>query len=226
MLRGSRFGPHPRRRQRRGTLATTLAFAGLLLAALPAASGPPAGEEPSEEPTSKEPSDDPAIPRPTIASSVEPAVERYLREHAPCFREREEGIPCFPVTVEARDRVYSVAESIRNWKPDESPGSGAGMTTTPWGSAVGGVGFDPVCATRSALKALRGENDTYYLYRIWDTTGERVLLREKPLESGAFTMSLLGYELVDEITGECQALKAFSKARREALERRTRGPEE
>jgi hypothetical protein len=199
-----------------------LAFAGLLRAAPAAPSPPPA----AEEPTSEESSNDPALPPRTIAESVEPAVERYLREHSPCFREREEGIPCFPVSVEARDRVYSVAESIRNWKPDESPGAGGGMPTTLGGSAIGGVGFDPVCTARSTLKALRGQNDTYYLYRIWDATGERVLLREKPLESGALTMSLLGYELIDEITGECRALKAFSKARREALERRSRGPKQ
>jgi len=222
MLRGSRFEPHPRRGH--CALGTTLVLAGLVSVALPAASESPAGEEASEGSPSEEQPNDAAVPQRPIADSIEPAVESYLREHAPCYREREEGIPCFPVTVEAHDRVYSVAESIRNWKPDDSPGSGAGMTT-PWGSAVGGVGFDPVCAARSARKALRGENDTYYLYRVWDATGERVLLREKPLESGALTMSLLGYELIDEITGECQAIKAFSRARRLARERRIQGPE-
>jgi hypothetical protein len=225
MVGGRRSEPRPRRRGR-GTARVAVAL-GLVLLLQPV-SGPALGEPPDEQGGAAEEraAEGQPLPRRPIAEAVEPAVERYLREHDPCFREAEEGIPCFPASVEARERVHSVAEALRNWKPDGSPEPGRGITTTPWGSAVAGVGFDPVCASKSALKALRGRNDTYYLYRVWDATGERAVLREKPLETGAYTMSLLGYELIDEIKGECQAMKAFSRARRQALERRSRGPEQ
>jgi hypothetical protein len=183
---------------------------------------------PAQAPGSARPSPEPSpAPRRSIAESVEPAVERYLREHAgPCTRAEAERIPCFPVTVEEHGPVYSVADSIRSWKPDASAAVAATAPTSPYGTPVAGFGFDPVCTGKSLLKGLRGKNDTYYLYRVWDQAGERAVLRDEPLEPGRQpTLALLGYELLGKIDGECEAIGAWRKANREAEERnRSRSP--
>ncbi len=176
----------------------------------------PAGARPSPEPS----------PRRSIAESVEPAVERYLREHAgPCTRAEAERIPCFPVTVEEHGPIYSVADSLRTWRPDKSAAEAATAPTSPYGTPIAGLGFDPVCTGKSLLKGLRGKNDTYYLYRVWDQAGERAVLRDQSLEPGQQpALTFLGYELLGKIDGECEAIAAWRKANREAEERnRSRG---
>jgi hypothetical protein len=161
------------------------------------------------------------IPRRPIAESVEPAVERYLSEHGePCTRAAAERIPCYPVVVEAHGPTYSVAESLRSWKPDLSAGAVGNPPVSPWGTPVGGVGFDPVCIGKSVAKSLRGKNDTYYLYRLWDQAGEHAVLRDRPLEPGQpSSAGSPRFELLGKIEGECEAIAAWRKANREAEER-------
>jgi hypothetical protein len=178
-----------------------------------AAQAPEAVPSPAPSPT--------PFPRRAIAESVEPAVERYLREHGqPCTRAEAERIPCYPVTVEAYGPTYSVSESLRSWTPDLSPGAVATPPVSPWGTPIGGVGFDPVCAGKSVVKSLRGKNDTYYLYRLWDHLGEHAVLRDRPLEPGQPSSTASPqFELLGKIEGECEAIAAWRKANREAEER-------
>ena len=70
------------------------------------------------------------------------------------------------------------------------------------------VTFDPGCVGKSVLKALKGKNDTYYLYRIRDTHGERVSLYDRKLEPKTFQGDL---ELIGRFTGECDALAAYRR---------------
>ena len=59
-----------------------------------------------------------------IADSIEPAVEKYVREHfAPCGATGD-AVPCFPVTLEVKGRQYSVRKTFDtfNSTPDLSPG--------------------------------------------------------------------------------------------------------
>jgi hypothetical protein len=160
-----------------------------------------------------------------ITESIDTAVEAYLRErNDPCARADSEGTACFPEFVEGSGTAFSVAESLRNWKPDGTRGAEAKVPVTQLDTPVAGVTFDPICAGQSLWKALRGRNDTYYLYRVWNHTGEYALLREQPMLNGDYSEALLGYVLVDTIKGECRALSAWRKANREAIERNGSGP--
>lgn len=189
----------------------------ILLACGPlAAAQSPEDARPTPEPTPA------AYPKRPIADSVEPVVERYLREHAqPCSRAEAERVPCFPVTVEAHGPTVSVAESLRKWKADTSAGAGAGpQTLSPWGTPLGGVSFDPVCTGKSLLSKLKGRSDTFYLYRVFDQQGEHAVMRDRPLEPGGHAaVTAFGFEFLGKIDGECEAIAAWRKANREAEER-------
>lgn len=205
-------------------MAAVLSLALVLTLVATARSGAAQAPDPSPSPApapSAGPTPDPS-PAGTIAASVEPTVERYLREHSrPCSRAEAERVPCFPVSVEEHGPVYSVADSLTRWKPDTSPGVvGNNMPTSPYGTPVAGVSFDPVCAGKSLLKGLRGKNDTYYLYRVWDGSGEHAVLRDAPIEPGQhLSPTPFEYELIGKIDGECEAVAAWRKANREAEER-------
>lgn len=193
-----------------------------LLAPVPlAAAQSPAAGRPSPEPTPS------AVSKHPIADSVGPVVERYLREHAqPCSRAEAERVPCFPVTVEAHAPTVSVAEALRQWRADTSvsarpewarPGS---ALVSPYGTPLGGVSFDPICAGKSLLRKAKGGSDTYYLYRVFDQRGEHAVMRDRPLEPGGHTaVTTYGYEFLGKIGGECEAIAAWNKANREAEER-------
>jgi len=180
-----------------------------------AAQAPEAVPSPAPSPT--------AFPRRAIVESVEPAVDRYLREHSqPCTKAQAERIPCYPVSVEAHGPTYSVAESLRAWTPDPVPPKAGHVTVgvTPNGTLFPAVGFDPVCAGKSILKGLRGKNDTYYLYRVWDDAGEHAVLRDRPLKAGEHAGdTAFRFEDIGKIEGECEAIAAWRKANREAEER-------
>lgn len=182
------------------------------LAAAPAAAqeGPPASTERVEEGAAED--------RP-IAASVDVAVDRTLqRRGADCPAPGPDQKPCFPASVEVPAKRFSVIDSLNRWNPAEGPAenSGALRPGSDPGTATAGASFDPVCAVRALKKLLKGRNDTYYLYRVWTPSGETAVLRDRPLGSSAYTRSLLGYELIDEIHGECSALKAWLRAQREA----------
>lgn len=144
--------------------------------------------------------------------------ELLRREREACARAIAEGVPCFPVSVEAGAPrpEYSVAESLRQWKAPGAGGAARPGATSPYGTPIVGVTFDPVCAARSALRSLRGRGDTFYLYRVWGEAGEeQVILRETPLEPGPW----FRYELLSKIDGVCEAVAAWRKAERATHDR-------
>ena len=189
--------------------------------------GPPA-EEPENPPWPLPPSKTP------IADSVERAVERFIRERlSPCGR--ADGVPCFPVTVEVQGRRYSVRETLENLELDSRPVPGTpptaaemiqyGANPRPTSAAVG---LDPkaiVCKTRQLLRKIQGKSRTYYLYRVWDDTGERAVLRDRPLDPAVLAASPhVRYVSLGEFGDECEAIKAYRRtthgvrARREAAD--------
>jgi hypothetical protein len=59
---------------------------------------------------------------------------------------------------------------------------------------------------KGILKSLKGRNDTYYLYRIRDTQGERVALYDRKLVAETFQGELA---FLGRFDGECAALAAY-----------------
>ena len=74
-------------------------------------------------------------------------------------------------------------------------------STTP----TAGVTVDPVCIGKSALKRLRGKNDVYYLYRVRDVHGERVVLYDHRLDASRFQGDIA---FLGQFDGECEAQAA------------------
>jgi hypothetical protein len=68
------------------------------------------------------------------------------------------------------------------------------------------IPFDPVCVAKSAIKALKGRNDVYYLYRVRVPNGEHVELRQERLDPKALQGNV---EFLGRFTGECDALAAY-----------------
>ena len=184
----------------------------------------PPTEEPEHRPWPLPPSKTP------IADSVERTVARFIRERlSPCGT--TDGVPCFPVTVEVQGRQYSVREALDNLELDNRPVSGTpptaeemiqhGANPRPTSAAVG---FDPkaiVCKTRQLLKRIKGESRTYYLYRVWDHTGERAVLRDRALGPTALAASPhVRYVSLGEFGDECEAIKAYLTTTHEVRMRR------
>jgi hypothetical protein len=157
-----------------------------------------------------------------IRSSIERVVERFIKEKGVPCPISDEAIPCFPVEVEAEAPrpAGSVADSLRDLGPATAPTPGRPPTLEEMAllrpgplSPVAGVSFDPGCAARSAVRALKGLNDTYYLYRVSDGAGERIALYDHeldPTRSPGHRLELLGrYE------GECEAVAAYRRAERD-----------
>jgi hypothetical protein len=196
---------------------TRRAHARAVAVALLVLASPSHAQSPSPSPRSKTP----------IADSVGPVVEEYLRRQRElCARAILEGLPCFPVSVEAEAAKpqYSVAESLRQWRAPGTEGPRGPAATSPYGTPIVGVTFDPVCAVKAIGNFLRGRNDTYYLYRVWGETGEQVIMREHPLDPNAYAaITSFRYELVAKIDGVCEAIAAWRKAEREAQERNAAG---
>lgn len=172
-----------------------------------------------------------AGPRP-IAASVDPVVKRMEEERLEvCRRSKEQGVPCFPVSVEAAGPEYSVAESLKHLRFDGSPAPSRPPThrellaSQPWPILPTAGGFDPVCAAKALVKSLKGKNAVYYLYRVRDRTGERPILTERPLDPKSFEgIAGFEYELVRKIEGECEAIAAYRRAERESLGKKTPPP--
>jgi len=187
----------------------------------------PPAEEPEHPPRPFPPSKTP------IADSVEAAVERFIRERlSPCGT--SDGVPCFPVTVEVQGRRYSVRETLDDLEfdssrpvPDTPPTAAEmiqhGANPRPTSAAVG---FDPkaiVCKTKQLIEKIQGRSRKYYLYRVWDETGERAVLRDRPLDPNALAGSPhFRYLPLGEFGDECEAIRAYVtsthdvRARREA----------
>jgi len=170
-----------------------------------------------------------------IADSIEPAVERFVRERlSPCGGPG--GVPCFPVTLEVEGRRYSVRESLENLQFDDGPVPGAPLTAADMiqhganpRPTSGSVGADPkaiVCKTRQLIRKLQGKSRTYYLYRVWDETGERALLRDRPLDPKDPDSPHFEYLPLGEFGDECAAMQAYLRSTHQIRARREAGGRE
>lgn len=133
----------------------------------------------------------------------------------PCKKAAQEGTPCFPVSTTVRGEEFSVRKSLGLPDPEKSkPAPGGAPTVAEMGPYRPGpkaipiplVKFDPGCVGKRILKSLKGKNDTYYLYRVRDTQGERVALYDRKLEAETFQGELA---FLGKFDGECDALAAY-----------------
>ncbi len=160
-------------------------------------------------------------PRP-VSSSIERVVDAILEQHeAPCSKAIAAGVPCFSSTTEIRGPRFSVRESLRDYKPPGAKGpnrrpaheeQGAGRPG-PTGLVAPLITVDPVCVVKSALKSLKGKNDTYFLYRLRDVHGERVVLYDHRLDATTFQGAV---EFLGQFDGECDAIAAYRREVRRA----------
>lgn len=160
-----------------------------------------------------------------IRDSIDRAVEAVVLKHLrPCGRSEQQGVPCFPMSVEEEGPRFSVAEALRRYRGTGSPAPGpptvaeiqSQMSGAPQ-SASGGAGFDPVCTVKKLFGKLSGT--TFYLYRTWDARGERPMLTDHPLDPKAYAANVaFHYELLGKYSGECEAVAAWRAALRKATE--------
>jgi hypothetical protein len=158
-----------------------------------------------------------------IHDSIDRVVDRVVEARLkPCAVAKQQGVPCFPVSLEQEGPRYSVAEALRRYRGEGAPAPGSPTRSEIQGqlsgapqSASGGVGFDPVCAVKSLFGKLSGT--TFWVYRTWDARGERPLLTDRELDPKAYAANVdFRYELVGKYSGTCEALAAWRKALREA----------
>src|SRR5262245_9728573 len=165
-----------------------------------------------------EPPKDPARP---ITSSLPGVLERMHKEwEAPCEAARAQGLPCFPVWVEEEPAKPSKPEWLRDAKPPTAPVpksapthaemlehlSGSAGLTPPLAS----FSFDPGCVGKGLLKKLKGKNDTYYLYRVTDHSGQRMALYDHLLNPASYqVVPGVKFELLGKFDGECDAVAAY-----------------
>ena len=178
----------------------------LLVSALPGLASGAGGEPPSPS------------PRP-ITDSVEKVIDRLEEEGKnPCLKSARENIPCFPVKAEKKGFDASVRESLGILGPAGKPSPDRPPTPdemapyrhTPAKPLISTT-VDPVCIGKSALKHLKGKNDVYYLYRLRDVHGERVVLYDHRLDASRFQgeVAFLG-----RFDGECEAQAAYRREQR------------
>jgi hypothetical protein len=192
-----------------------IAVLGLALAL----ASPSPAPSPSSSPS---PSPSPAASAPprSIRDSIDPVVDRLEAERKdPCLKARREGVPCFPSQTETRGPTASVREGLglpdrsdKKPSPDRPPTveEMGPYRPTPTKPAVS-VTIDPGCVGKSILKGLRGKNDTYYLYRLRDVNGERVVLYDHRIDPLRFQGEV---EFLGKFDGECDALAAYERERR------------
>jgi hypothetical protein len=153
-------------------------------------------------------------------------VERFVRENLASCDSGASGVPCFPVSIQVKGRVYSVRESVENMKLGDTPVAGSvpsasdmiqyGANPRP---TSGGVGVSPkaiVCKTKQLLRKIQGRSQRYYLYRVWDETGERAVLRDHPFDVDELARSP-GFQYVSlgEYGDECEAIEAYRRSTHE-----------
>jgi hypothetical protein len=138
-------------------------------------------------------------------------------------------VPCFPSSVEARGPLYSVADSLRHLGfnnapvPDRPPTMNemSPYRSGPVSPVVNLLKIDPFCAVKSILKSVRGKNDVYYLYRVWDHLGEHPVLRESPFDPASFQgIPEFHFELLGRFDDECKAIAAYRHSLRMAPSQR------
>jgi hypothetical protein len=206
----------------------------IVLAAVVAGGGPVEllGGEEHGDPATTEPERRSRLqPRKTpLADSVDRVVATLIRErYSPCGT--TQSVPCFPVSVELEGRHYSVRETLENLELGDGPVPG----TLPTASEMiqhganphptsAGVGFDFSgfnskaigCKTKQLLKKIQGKAQTYYLYRVWDETGERAVLRDRPFTPDSLAGSpYFNYVPLGEFGDECEAIAAYRRSMHE-----------
>ena len=160
-----------------------------------------------------------------IADSIDAAVDEFIRVRTPCALAGE-GVPCFPIAIKREAPVYSVKDSLQDMQgdgppaPPTAPTHGeiiqAGANPSPVAANVGGGG-DVSCKAKQLLRKILGKSKTYYVYRVWNSTGVRGILREKPLDPAEFaSVPEFQYELVGRFGDDCEALKAYRKVGHDA----------
>jgi hypothetical protein len=209
---------------------TTLRIAGLVVLACvgptaPAPAQDPAlGAAPAPDPTSTDGRRRAARRRP-VHDSIDKVVESVVVAHMkPCDVAQQQGVPCFPVSVEQEGPRFSVAEALRRYRATGRPAPGVPTVAEIQGqmsgapqSASGGVGFDPVCTAKKLFGKKAGT--TFHLYRTWDARGERPLLTDHLLDPKAYALNPdFHYEYLGKYDGECEAVAAWRKALRKATE--------
>lgn len=168
-----------------------------------------------------------AARRRPIRDSIDRVLDRVVAAHLkPCDVAQQQGVPCFPVSVEQEGPRFSVAEALRRYRGTGSPAPGVPTVAEIQGqmsgaprSASGSVGFDPVCTVKNLVRKVSGKTTTYHLYRTWDARGERPLLTDRELDAKAYTANPdFHYEYLGKFDGECAAVAAWRKALRKATE--------
>jgi hypothetical protein len=182
----------------------------VLLLAIPSGAPAAAGAEQADD------------PRKPISSSIPRVIDRLSKEwDAPCAAAVAAGVPCFPVWVAGEPPPPSPPEWLRDPKPGTAPVPSRPPTSdeirqhlsgTP-GPFVPFASFDPVCTGKSILKALKGKNDVYYLYRVTDRSGERMALYDRELNPASYlSVPEVSFEFLGKFEGECEAVAAYRRA--------------
>jgi hypothetical protein len=208
----------------------TLRFAGVVVLACVASTAH--GLEPPPPAAARDPA--PAVVarraarRRPIHDSIDRVVDSVVDAHMqPCDVARQQGVPCFPVSVEREGPRFSVAEALRHYRATGGPAPGVPtrseiqkqMSGAPQ-SASGGVSVDLVCTAKNLVKRLSGGASTFYLYRMWDERGvERPLLTDHEIDPNSFAANpAVRYEFLGKFGGECEAVAAWRQALRKAVE--------
>lgn len=163
-----------------------------------------------------------------IAEAVEKAVDDVMRRHYdPCAAAKARGVPCFPSSVDREGPRYSVADAMRKYRPDGRRAEGAPITATDMRGQMsgapqsdsGGVSMDPVCTVKSLIRRISGDGKLY-LYRLTDGHGVvRPVLTDRKIEPAVYASNPdARYEYMGDFSGECEAIAAWRKALREAVE--------
>jgi hypothetical protein len=167
--------------------------------------------------------DQPKDPSKPISSSLPGILERMQKEwQAPCEQALALGLPCFPVWVEAEPPKPSTPESLRDSKAATAPVPGGAPTVEEMREYRSGglvrpmatfYSTDPICTGKSVLKKLKGKNDTYYLYRVTDRSGERMALYDHLLNPASYlSVPDVTFEFLGKFEGECEAVAAYLRA--------------
>jgi hypothetical protein len=166
-----------------------------------------------------------------VTDSINATVEKMEREREAACREAEiQGLPCFPTLVDVNDPRAALERAIERLRRQKLDTHSGPPVPDPLGlprpyapqptTALAGVSFDPVCTVKALLKAFKGRNNTYYLYRVHGPQGEYISMRDRPVNTSAGPGS--EFEFLGKYSGECEALAAHARAERELLLRNQR----
>jgi len=102
-----------------------------------------------------------------------------------------------------------------------------GANPHPTSASVGFSPGDVACKTKQLLQMIKGRSRKYYLYRVWDETGERAVLRDRPLDPNTLARSPdFRYVPLGEFGDECEAIRAYQTTTHDVRFRRETGEEE